>query len=69
MWPWSRIAEMKRALSEALDESDKWESIAGQRLAMMARHIAEVERLSKALSEATKNDARDPRTGRFTKAT
>ena len=82
IWPWSTIRRLRDALVDAKREATLWETsyerraqaydeVVMQRMNLMGQLAAsnqEARNLRAQLAEATKNDSRDPTTGRFVKA-
>ena len=82
IWPWSTIRRLRDALADAKREATLWETsyerraqaydeVVMQRMNLMGQLAAanqEARNLTAQLAEATKNDSRDPKTGRFVKA-
>ena len=75
IWPWSTIRRLRDALADAKREATLWEESYERRAQaydetirreteLIVRNFA----LRAQLAEATKNDTRDPKTGRFVKA-
>jgi len=82
IWPWSTIRRLRDALADAKREATLWETsyerraqaydeVVMQRMNLMGQLAAAEQSyniLRAQLAEATKNDTRDPKTGRFVKA-
>ena len=68
IWPFTTIATLRRELSDARIALLKMEAEIEGAVKREERRLAEIDRLSRALEAARKNDtAKDAKTGKFTK--
>jgi len=67
IWPWSTIRRLREALADARREARIWEIGYDNATEREARMIGLNRTLEAQLAEATKNDKRDSKTGRFVK--
>ena len=68
IWPWSTIRKLREALADKTAEALIWERAQERAWEVADAAIDRESALVLKLAEATKNDTRDPKTGRFVKA-
>ena len=68
IWPWSTIRNLREALADKTAEALIWERAQERAWEVADAAIDRESALALKLVESTKNDTRDPTTGRFVKA-